>query len=909
MTKRILTFLGLLALPFCLLAQTTISGTITDGSSGETLIGANILLQGTSTGTTTDYDGNYALTIQDDAVLVISYTGYADQQVTVNNSGGAVTQNIALATDALQLQDIVVTANKRSQAAQSVPLSISTLGPQELKRTGAFESKDYFASIPNLSITASGGGGNVGFGDGRSSGSNIAIRGVSGDKTTAMYLDDTPLPEFADPKLFDVERVEVLRGPQGTLYGSSTMGGAVKVITKRPNAFKTEGNIDVSVASVTEGDLDYNLQGVYNVPLAEEKAALRIGAFYNFKTGFYDRIKQSQFNGFPLNTGDGSGPNTGEGIWDHDEDPGSPSIPWTDGSKPINLIDTGSDVQGGWENGETRRDNINDETSYGFNIGLGFYPNKDVTIIPKFIYQKTKGDGYDFSDFRPGNFEQYRIAGLDETYELDLLHGGLLTKFNLGSGELVNSFSYNRVDQLDIEDVTERESSGPSNNEIPGFLPNGDFRDPTGPVNYYPEFIERTGSLSKIVEELRYASDNDSKFNFTTGLFFSTEKAEFNASQERDEYLGGLSGYLKNIVDVAGLPDFVNEDLLGLAGFIDNATGGIWYSQSTEVTTNEFALFGEAYFDISEKLSATAGLRYFNASQDFNQLIGGFVGNGVLSEPEKVTDSGINPKFNLTLKASPNSTLYVNAARGYRLGGLNPAVPIVFAGADLEALGLDQAPPTFESDAIWTYEIGSKNTLANGRMIFNASVFRSDWDNLQQRVFLPSGFLFIDNVGKASMTGVEVELKGKLSKELELNGAFGYVKATIEEGSVLTGASDGDRVLNVPEVTASAGLQYSKAISEDRGMYARLDLQYTGDRLNTFDPRNNPDFVFDAFTVLNTRIGYTTNKYEFAIFARNLTNTIGNYGDIVSLAAVPFGRTRYQTSRPSSFGVNLKYNF
>jgi len=909
MTKNIFTILMLVSLPFFLVAQTQLSGKITDAKSGEGLIGANVLIQGTNNGTVTDLDGNYELSIDGDVVLEISYTGYADQTVSVSNSGGSITQDITLATDALQLQDVVVTANKRSQAAQKVPLSISTLSPVELKRTGAFESKDYFSSIPNLSITASGGGGNAGFGDGRSSGSNIAIRGVSGDKTTAMYLDDTPLPEFADPKLFDVERIEVLRGPQGTLYGSSTMGGAVKVITKKPNAFKTEGNIDVSVASVTEGDLDYNLQGVYNVPLAEEKAALRIGAFYNFKTGFYDRIKQSQFNGFPLNTGDGSGPNTGAGIWDHDEDPGSPSIPWTDGSQPINLIDTGSDVQGGWENGETRRDNINDETSFGFNVGLGFYPNKNVTIIPKLIYQKTVGDGYDFSDFRPGNFEQYRIAGLDETYELDLLHGGLLTKFNLGKGELVNSFSYNRVNQKDIEDVTERESSGPSNNEIPGFLPNGDFRDPTGPVNYYPEFIERTGTLTKLVEELRYSSNNTGKFNFTTGLFFSSEESKFNASQERNEYLGGLSGYLKNIVEVAGLPDFVNDDLLGLAGFIDNATGGIWYSQDTKVTTNEFALFGEAYFDLTEKLSATAGLRYFNASQDFNQLIGGFVGNGVLSEPDKVSDSGINPKLNLTLQASPNSTLYINAAKGYRLGGLNPAVPIVFAGADLAAIGLEQAPPTFESDAIWTYELGSKNTLANGRMIFNASLFRSEWDNLQQRVFLPSGFLFIDNVGKASMTGVEVEVKGKLSKELEVNGAFGYVKATIDEGSVLTGASDGDRVLNVPEITASAGIQYTKSINEDAGMYFRLDLQHTGDRVNTFDPRNNPEFVFDAFTVLNARIGYTTEKYEIALFARNLTNTIANYGDITSLAAVPFGRTRYQTSRPSSFGVNLKYNF
>ncbi len=908
MRNKLYFILALIIIPFCLFSQTTVSGIITDAGSGESLIGANIAVAGTSTGTISNIDGSYEIVIQKDAIINISYTGYSSQSITVSNTGGTETHNIALALDALQLEDIVVTANKRSQASQSVPQSISTLSPTTLQRTGAFESKDYFSSIPNLSVTASGGGGNVGFGDGRSSGSNIAIRGVSGDKTTAMYLDDTPLPEFADPKLFDVERVEVLRGPQGTLYGSSTMGGAVKVITKKPNAYKTEGEIDVSVAKVTEGALDYNVQGIYNIPLASDKSALRVGAFYNLKSGVYDRIRQTHFNGFGLNTGTGLESHPGPGTWDHDENPGSPSIPWDLGPTEISLIDTGVDSQGGWNAGETRRDNINDERSYGVNVGIGFYPNEDITIIPKFIYQKTIGDGYDFSDFRPDNFTQYRIGGLDETYELDLLHGGLLTKFNLGNGELVNSFSYNQVNQRDIEDLTERENSGPTNMQIASWFPDGGFVDFSEGVQYYPEFIDRRGNLSKIVEELRYSSNSSGKFNFTGGLFYSSETAKFDVSQERDEYLGGLASNVTFIADNFPVPDPVKANLLGLAGFI-GSIDGIWYSQDTDVTTNEVALFGEAYYDVSDKISITAGLRYFNASQDFSQLIGGFVGNGVLSEPEKTSDSGINPKLNITYKAGPNSTLYANAARGYRLGGLNPVVPISFAGGDLAALGLDQAPPTFESDAIWTYEVGSKNTLSNGRMIFNASLFHSVWDNLQQRVFLPSGFLFIDNVGKATMTGVEVELRGKLSSSFEVNGALGYTKAQIDEGSNLTGSESGDRILNVPELTASAGIQYSKSINESAGMYARLDLQHTGDRLNTFDPENQQEFVFDAFTMLNARIGYTNDNYEIALFSKNLTNTIANYGDITSLGAVPFGRRRYQASRPMTLGVSLKYKF
>jgi len=197
------------------------------------------------------------------------------------------------------------------------------------------------------------------------------------------------------------------------------------------------------------------------------------------------------------------------------------------------LAETGNlQSAGGWGANETRRDNVNDESSYGFNVGLGFYPNENISIIPKFIYQKTEGDGYDFTDFRPDNFEQFRIAGLDESYELDLLHGGVTANFGLGNGTLTNSFSYSQVDQSDIEDVTERESSGASSAELGSFTPTGDFSDLQQGF-WFPEFIERTGNLTKIVEELRYVSDNDSKFNFTAGLFYSSEQIEFDASQER----------------------------------------------------------------------------------------------------------------------------------------------------------------------------------------------------------------------------------------------------------------------------------------------------------------------------------------------------------------------------------------
>ena len=876
-------------------AQKSVSGTIIDAKSGESIPGATVLIENTSVGTTTDFDGNFQITGENNNfTLLISFVGYKTERIDVNSETTKL--NVKLSEDAAQLDEVVVTANKIAQRSQDVPLSITAVGAKELSRTGSIKAEDYFPSIPNLSISSAGGGG-ASFGDGRSSGKNIAIRGISGNGTTAFYLDETPLPEFADPRLFDVNRVEVLRGPQGTLYGSNTMGGAVKVVTNQPNAFNTSGNVEISGATVNEGDSDYSFQGVFNVPLAEEKVALRIGTFYAFETGLYDRRQQTNFNGFPLNIGDGTGTNSGA-IFDNPDGSGA-QIPYNLGSIPIVLQENGNNgLAGNYD------DNVDDETSFGFNVSLGFYPNEDIKIIPKFIYQKTEGDGLDFADFRPDNFTQYRIAGIDEKYELDLLHGSLLTQFELGNGQLTNNFSFTSLDQFDREDVTERESSGPTSTELTPFDENGDFAD-LSEAYFYPEFIDRTGELSKIVEELRYSSANeDSKFNFTAGLFYSSETSKFNAVQPRLAYLEDLSGFFQNLIDlgvteVEGLPEFIA------------AENFIWYSQDTDFKTNEFALFGEAYWDITPKLKATFGLRYFSYTQELKQTLAGFVAAGG-GEPtdEETDDNGFTPKFNLTYKINDNSLIYGSATRGYRLGGANGIVPVLFAAADLAAIGLTEAPKTFEPDFLWTYEVGSKNTFLENKLIANISVFHTVWNDLQQRVFLPTGFIFVDNIGQAKMTGVELEVKGKINKNLQIGGAFGYTNAEVTEGSILTGADNGDRVLNVPEVTASANIQYAHTLkNEDNSMFYRLDLQHTGDRVNTFAPETEPQFVFDSFTILNARVGYTSKKYDIALFAKNLTNTIANFGDITSLAATPFGRTRYATGRPASFGVSLKYKF
>lgn len=869
-TIQLFCFILFTGLSYNLTAQIVITGKITDAETSLPIVGATVTVPETNIGVASDLDGAYVIEVPDGYKAIrFSYLGYQSQEIVFGERDEI---DIALKQDALQLTDIIVTVSKRLETAQSVPQSISVLSSKDLQRLGAFEAEDYFSYVPNLSQTVSGAGG-AGFGDGRSSGKNIAIRGVSGTNTTVMYLDETPLPEFTDPKLFDVSRVEVLRGPQGTLYGSSTMGGAIKVVTNNPNVNKTEGSIEGNFASVTEGDFDYNARGIINVPLVKEKVALRVGGFYGFKTGIYDRRRQTHFNGFPLNNSDGSqfdenqiilDPNTGE------------NIPYSDAPIELTLLDTPL-RDDAWADGEMERNNVDDETSYGINAAIGIYPTENIKIIPRVIIQNTTGNGYDFADINPDNFIQYRTAGLDESYELDLTHYSLLSEFKFGAGELVNSLSYSQVRQADIEDVSEVQSSGGGGSTSgPPFGMRGG--------NVFPETIERFGDYSRLVEELRFLSDFDGAFNFTTGIFVSIESSKFDVTDNRALFL-----------DIIGITD---TDL--------------FYFQDTDIDTDEYAFFGELYYNITKDLRFTAGFRFFQAQQEFSQLIGGLVGD-FNTDPiiANTNESGFNPKLNLTYNFNKNTLIYASVSKGFRLGGGNPYVPLLYAEDDLAALGLSEAPATFAADDIWSYEIGSKNALADNRIIINAAVFHNIWNDLQQRVFLPSGFLFLDNVGAATITGMEADIRGKVTKNLQVGASVGILDAKISEGSDYTNSEAGDRILNVPEFTASGSIEYSHKIGNEneKSMYYRVDFQHTGERLNTFDPENQPEFVFDAFTLINARIGYSTPKYEIALFGTNITNTIANFGDVTSLGSTPFGRRRYATSRPATYGVSLRYNF
>ena len=282
---------NLLLLPSFFMAQTTVSGIVTDASNGEPLIGVNVLIQGTSSGTVTDFDGAYSLTTdQSNPVLAFSYTGYEDQEIAITSTGN-VTQNVAMGESSIQLKDVVVTANRVEENLQKIPVAATVMTGIDLQNRSAQTSLEGLTSTPGLIYDAP-----------LPSAVTLSIRGIATNQENVgveqgvgMYINDVyqSRPFGFNATLMDVERIEVLRGPQGTLFGKNTVGGVVHLITENPK-MSNSGAIEVSA-----GNLKYfQLRGKANVMLVPDKLAFRLsGALSRREAGFVDHaVSENKMN-------------------------------------------------------------------------------------------------------------------------------------------------------------------------------------------------------------------------------------------------------------------------------------------------------------------------------------------------------------------------------------------------------------------------------------------------------------------------------------------------------------------------------------------------------------------------------------------------------------------------------------
>jgi outer membrane receptor protein involved in Fe transport len=379
---------------------------------------------------------------------------------TLLSTGLAIAADADNAATSDQVQTVTVTANKRGkESLQEVPMSISAFTAAQLEQRNVTNFEDYGTTVPNLSFGATGAG--------ALASRTVSIRGVAGDDTTGFYIDETPVPASLDPHIVGIERIEVLRGPQGSLYGARSMGGTIRLITQKPDFQETSGFLKAS-GSRTSGaaGANYTLEGGLNTPLSPNHLVLRANAFYEHEAGFFKR-----------------------------------AFPTTPGGTDYVTVD-----------------NVAAQDVYGGSEALEWKASNDLSVTQRLMFQRTSINGYPYADFfiTPGSTAPFEPTNFTQVRRYDLPEGGVDKwtlssvdlKYKVDKGEWVSSTSYFHRNTNETEDGTD-------------FLQHiaTDFIGITAPISPAP--VVAVNDTKRYVQELRYSSNYDGPFQFVAGLYLS----------------------------------------------------------------------------------------------------------------------------------------------------------------------------------------------------------------------------------------------------------------------------------------------------------------------------------------------------------------------------------------------------
>jgi len=369
------------------------------------------------------------------------------------------------------LEEIIVTAQRREESIQQTPISVTVLSGQWLQDFGVKDLQDYAKSVPDLSFGMGGspfGGPAYGF----SSTREIIIRGVSGANTTSLYIDDTPIPNVIDPRVLDLERIEILRGPQGTLFGASSMGGTVRLITQPPDTVNTSGRLTAQAFDINAGGAGSDVSGTLNAPLSSDVAALRLSGFDVSNPGYFKRI-------FGVST--------------------VPGIAFQPGQQMNGSVKIGQNHE------------------YGGSASMLIKPPsiEGLTITPMIILQCSDTNGYPVADNDPSNFTQVRPLNVPESTGDRWQFYALTAKYAARLGELISSTSYLHRYATDTEDGTTWFAEFQSYFYPPGNLP------------YIASPVPQSYDSAQTTEEIRFESQFPGPVQLVTGVFYQRSTLEY----------------------------------------------------------------------------------------------------------------------------------------------------------------------------------------------------------------------------------------------------------------------------------------------------------------------------------------------------------------------------------------------
>ncbi|HUD26854.1 MAG TPA: TonB-dependent receptor [Burkholderiaceae bacterium] len=787
-------------------------------------------------------------------------------------------------------EQIVVTAQKRSSLLENVPFSVAAPTESQIRNAGADSIVDLARNVAGLAIADLGPGQ-----------SQIAIRGISSGQVirdqpgvkeqVGVYLDESPISVALftpDLVLYDLERFEVLRGPQGTLFGAGSEAGTLRYITKAPRLGVSEGNVEATADFTAAGNTDAggSVRGMLNVPLGPT-AALRGVLYQDHQPGFIGAIQ-----------------------------PGG----------AINK-------------------NVNTADRYGGRLALLWKPTDNLSVEPRLVLQDLDTGGFPRVDLynllanpytttQPavtiGERQQYtqQPEGLNDQFQL----GDLKADYDLGGAALTSVTSYTHRKLTVRRDATQLTGSitfdtlspGPAIIN-PGPPPVHATATPAD-VRLSSALYDRT-ELNVFSQEVRLASTNTGPVDWLGGAFFQHVGRRYG----QDLPTPGYDAFSTRL----GYPTSVNQE----------APPDTPFFSDLHYNFRQYAFFGEGTWHVTDQWSGTAGVRYYNFNESRTQLFTGLFTCCSANEGT-VSSNGLSPRAIVTYKPSEDLLFDAQVSRGFRLGGINDPLNIPLCSpADIVTFG---GQKNWKDEKAWDYELGAKMQLLDRKVIFNTSLFWTQIHELQATTTAGScSSRIVFNVPNAHSAGIEAELSARPNSTWDFSVSATWVNAELTSSvtsvsktgvtSVVGGLADGARLPTAPRLQAVAGIGYTRPLETGRNLFSVLTVQYVGSSFSQFE-NEAPNFGviggcgkpcgaaqldqfggpltvsqvnfnprLPGYALGNFRLGVKTDRWEVAGFVNNLW-------DKTARLALDYERGRtarlaYLTNMPRLIGVTGRYSF
>ncbi len=711
--------------------------------------------------------------------------------------GGSYAPGAVAQSQTVGLEEVIVTSRKREETLLDIPQEIQAISQQQLERANLNNLDDFSRFVPSLSYNAITPGRGATYFRGVADDSSSFIA----DASSAIYLDEQPLTQSSlqpEVRLVDIERIEALPGPQGTLYGSSSQAGTLRYITNKPDPAGFESTVSLDGHSVEDGDTGYDLSGVLNLPLGEN-VAIRLVGFTAHDAGFIDNV-------------------------------------------------LGTSLGGDFDNADVVEKDINGIDYSGGRVALRWLPNDEWTVDAGVVYQKMKGGAYSEDNVERSGRELAVVRFLDESRDDEWVQGSLTLQGDLGWGQFTSASSY----------FTRSIKYHQDNTDYTFYL--STCCDPAFYAQYELGADPRglgwrdSPDVQRFAQEFRLQGATD-RMTWLAGIFYE---------RVHDGY-----SFFSRIEDYENSPSFdfwtaytVYEAQPVLPGSTDNS----FYHSKNDLITEQYAVFGELGFSLSDRWTLTTGLRWFDHERTrdyFIQTPNGHFSDAVLETAINST-SDITKKISLQYRASDNAMVYALFSDGFRAGGRNVTRPNVVLPAD------------YEPDFLDNYELGFKSRWLDDRIVFNLTAFKMKWKDYQVEVVDPGPSLYtvmVTNVGDAEIDGISAEFSAYLWDSLDFGLNLQLLDPKSTSANPIVGTVKGARLPFSAEKKGAVWFEYTFPREMAGGhFYGRYQWSYNGDSLNGIDTVDSDPILQPAYQISDVKFGFEADGWDIYAYVDNLAN-------------------------------------